>query len=325
MISVEHKTQIRAHKLVCYTKFTGYHFRTESQRESVKKLEQTETYTGGLRPGAKKRLCKSIDLLVQTAKRNWIEYNGKQIPFTLGFTTLTIHSPDRMIDHKECYKNVLSKFLQWLRRVQKCYLYIWKAELQERGQIHYHLLLGSFVDQDLIRKKWNELQRDAGYLQCYFEEHGHYNAPSTEIKNALEHEDISGYLCKEISKDIQNQLSVGGKVWDCSVNLKELSYFECDTDKYAGVISKLAREGELRVGYSDQSCTIYRVNDKLAGNNFRPSMLLDRLDYFLYEDHLNHIRDFDFVQPKKEILLAEKLYPDLRVRVNVQQSLFSRN
>lgn len=317
MIKVEPRLQIRSKRLVAYTRFTGYHFRTEGQRKSAEKLKEVKTYTGELKLAARKRLAKCIDNLVLTTKekRTWIDNPakpGKKMPFQIAFTTLTIHNPYIKVEGKEAYKKLLAPFLQWLRRSQKCYLYIWKAELQmERedcNQLHYHLLLGSFVHYDDIRRKWNELQRDAGYLDEYYSDHGHFNAPSTEIKNALEHEDISGYLMKEIGKVIQNPTGIGGKVWDCSANLKEMASFEVDTNKYADVVARLVREKKLEVAFSDRSCTVYRTH------NYTPSAMLDRLDTYLFDEHITYYKTND---------ISEKIKPPPSVKVDAWDAVMT--
>lgn len=323
MIKVEKKLQIRSRKLIAYTKFTGYHFRTEAQQKSAARLEQfskneheesVKTYSGEMKAGSRKRLIKAIDNLVATVNdRKTFVHNpitGKQMPFRLAFTTLTIHSPERNIDCKEAYKTCLSQMLQYLRRSHNVYLYIWKAELQQRDQLHYHILLGSFVPMDKLRNKWNRLQQKAGYLDEYFKEHGHYNAPSTEIKNTLEKGDLAGYLIKEISKERQNEKTINGKVWDCSTNLKELGYFEADTDKYGGAIASLHRDGILYVGYHDRSCAVYKVKE---GIDFKPKEILDRLDRWLYNDHIDYIKNTDYIKPEKvkrnkNELIHENLY-----------------
>jgi len=329
-ILAENKLQIRSKRIIAYTKFTGFKFRTELQKQTAENLknylhkqsseeDQNRTYSGKLTPGAKKRLARSIDLLVQSTQRTWIDnpYEpGKKMPFQIAFTTLTVHSPERMITHKEAYKNLLSPMLQWLRRSHNVYLYIWKAELQERGQIHYHLLLGSFVDMKQLRNKWNRLQRDCGYLDMYFETHGHYDAPSTEIKNALLHDDVAGYLQKEFSKTIQSNENIGGKIWDCSMNLKEMSMFEADSLKYAGTISNLVRQNKLTIAFSDRSCTVYKAN------NYDTTGFLDRIDTHLYNEHIDYVRTIEYVKPIKEVFEPP---PKRQIRTITQTSLFLSN
>ncbi len=324
-IVAENKLQIRSKRIIAYTKFTGFHFRTESQRKSAEQLktfslknneEGKHTYSGALTPGAKKRLARSIDLLVQSTKRTWIDNPakpGEKMPFQIAFTTLTVHSPGRMIGIKEAYKNLLSPMLQWLRRSHNVYLYIWKAELQERGQIHYHLLLGSFVHMDALRTKWNKLQMECGYLDDYFKEHGHYDAPGTEIKNALLHNDVAGYLQKEFAKTIQNTEKMCGKIWDCSINLKEMSLFETDSNKYAGAISTLVRQNKLTVAFSDRSCTVYKAND------YNTTGFLDRIDTHLYNEHIEWIKTTEYSKPEPLIYDPP---PKPKVNFKVQYNMF---
>lgn len=313
MITIEHKLQLRSRKIVAYTKFSGTHFRTEAQRESAKLNLTSEDpnakkpYSGEICPGARKRLIKAIDLLVQSTKRTWIKnpVTDKWMPFQLGFITLTIHNPGVFVTGKEGHKNLLGPFLQWLRRSHNCYLYIWKAEKQMQredvNQLHYHLLLGKFVPYKELEAKWNELQQKAGYLDTYYQEHGDYNAPSTEVRNALDHEDVAGYLIKEISKGIQNQTSITGKVWDCSMNLKEIGFFELDKDKYQSTINALVSQNKIYVAFSDKACTVYKSKEDDVLN----LMKLGYKDGTLYKEHIRYLQrrnveDQSIVKPKRE-------------------------
>lgn len=324
MVTVENKLQIRSHSIISYKRFTGYTFRTDSQRQSADLLKERKTYSGKMCPGSKKRLIKAIENLVSTTneKRTFIlnPLTGKQMPFQLAFTTLTIHNPDRNVSQKEAYKNLLAPFLQWLRRSHNTYLYIWKAELQERGQLHYHLLLGNYVPHTEIRRKWNDLQKRGGYLDAYYNEKGHFDAPSTEIKNTIEREDIAGYLIKEISKSLQNVDTVGGKVWDCSMNLKEIGYYEVNADKYAGVLQHLTNAGNMRVAFEGDSCRVYKMND------YKPANMLDRIDSYLYKDHLEFIKSTE-LSAKSRVTISKpppKLFEIRKVvEIEINGNLFS--
>ncbi len=157
----------------------------EQQLQSINNLREHATYTGTLTPGAKKRLTKAVEFLITSSKHKTVVHptEGYNMPFKIAFLTLTIHSPERMITGKEAHKTCLEPFLLWLRRKHKCLMYLWKAELQGRGQVHYHITMDTFVHYEQIQKKWNELQQKAGYLDSYYNENGHYNAPSCQIKS----------------------------------------------------------------------------------------------------------------------------------------------
>lgn len=79
----------------------------------------------------------------------------RRLKFTMANFTpkfmVTLTYPDiRSI--RECYRN-LNTFLVWLRSIgiQK---YVWVAEMQERGALHFHLVL---EDEKPVQKLWDKL------------------------------------------------------------------------------------------------------------------------------------------------------------------------
>lgn len=293
--------QIRSNLIIEYTPpKEGTNKNRAMQDRLTANIVNQETYTGRLCPGAKKRLFKAVEVLIQSTKDRVI-YNpviGFEHPFHLNFITLTVHSPDRMISGREAYKTLLSPFLQWFRRSKGCTSYIWKAELQERGQIHYHITSDTYIHKDELRAKWNELQRKAGYLDIYFEKKGHYNAPSAHVKAVRKIANMAGYIKKridtwdkksnirnEITKTVQNIESVGGKVWDCSLNLKRGSYFITDLEYgYGRKLQQLIVEGKV-VQSRAERCIVYKFIDRPA------YMLLSYHDKIAYFKHMRDIAE----------------------------------
>lgn len=235
-------------------------------------------YKGMLSLGAKKRMAKAITLLVSSSKRKWIfnEVSKRYFFHRLSFITLTVSDPTKKLTGKEAYQKLLSHFLQWLRRTKSVTTYLWKAELQENGQIHYHITTPAFINYQEIRDKWNNLQRKVGLITNYrstmmeFHKDGfkvrhdllkkwpydkqlaaykkgmaedwqHPN--STDIHSVRKVNDMSAYMVKEICKSVQNGDSIGGKVWDCSENLKASKYFSIVMENHhADFIQKEVKE-----------------------------------------------------------------------------------
>ncbi len=184
-------------------------------------------YLGIMTAGTKKRLSKAISLLVMATKKRkiWNEIINKKVDHQLSFITLTISDPGKKLTGKEAYRKLLEPFIAWMRKTLKINTYIWKAELQKNGQIHYHITTPTFINCHKLREKWNNLQRSAGLLDKYYLQQNHYNANSTDIKSVKSKKNMANYLIKEICKSIQNQSSIGGKVWDCSNNLSKAKYY----------------------------------------------------------------------------------------------------
>lgn len=225
--------QLRYKQLLIYNKF---HF-SESYCSKLKytrtqNLRAQKTYSGTVTNGAKKRMSKAIDclLMISPIKKVYNPIIKKFQSFQLTFITLTIADNTKNYTAKESYKLLLSPFLHWLRVKKNCSSYLWKLELQERGQIHYHITTNQFIEFTEIRNKWNELQLNNGMLQEFKEKFGHTDPNSTDIHAVYKVRDIKKYLLKYLSKSEQNEVTVNGKIWDCSENLKGVKSFEFEYD-----------------------------------------------------------------------------------------------
>ncbi|MET0461902.1 MAG: hypothetical protein ABW007_02065, partial [Chitinophagaceae bacterium] len=248
------------------------------QNRLYENMREHVTYSGMLRPGAKKRLTSSIEHLVMRARPQFI-YNpvGKYHEwFTLGFLTLTISETERQISGKEAHEKLLEPFLLHARRKWGIQMYVWKAELQDRAkynkkrvkegkevvkQLHYHITWDKWVHKDELQAKWNSLQKEAGYLENFNRAYPKLrdNPPSIQIRKPEDTTRLAGYLIKEICKNIQNEQSVIGKVWDCSNNLKGNKYYTTlmDSDKYLYLNSLVAQKKCERVDI--EHATIYKL------------------------------------------------------------------
>jgi hypothetical protein len=316
--------QVRSKSIIIYNKFERRSLRSLSQLQSDKKLKERETYTGRLSPGAKKRLTKAIELITQAAiKDKYFTFTDqktlkqKRAKFRLNFITLTIHSPGRMIMEKEGHSKCLEPMLKWLRDHYDLTMYVWKAELQQRGQLHYHITSNCFVPWQDLRDKWNELQVNAGYLSQYKLATGHTDANSTDVHSVYKIKDMAKYLrkciCKnvrkkdgslvaEFNKDMQNAATIGGKVWDCSLNLKMENYYTLDqggsvVDEQIRAVEVQAKKKGASIVYTD-NCTIYGFNE--------PAYYL--LNEFFQQDYIETMQAIANYERKKV-----KFEPDIGV------------
>jgi hypothetical protein len=275
--------------------------------------QQKLQYSGRLTAGARKRLTKAITLLVQGTKKRWIvnPVTGRLNLHQLTFVTLTVSDIGEKLDGKEAYRKLLKPFLDWLRRTKGVNTYIWKAELQRNGQIHYHITLPDFIHYREIRDKWNDIQRRAGIIEKYrqrmleFHKDGfrvrtdllavwpeyqqrqayekgmreNWSDPnSTDVHKVYKIKDVASYLVKEIAKSCQNSESLGGKVWDCSENLSAAKYFSAEFKEETFHFVEAAVNEGLAERYDGERFTIYRFKD--TGE--------DLTDYLLTPDQLSH-------------------------------------
>lgn len=109
----------------------------------------------------------SIQILHQLAPTRTIKRNSVVIikKFKTSFITLTMPQSQTCTDIE--MKAALNLFLSNLR--QSCQLenYVWKAELQQNGNIHFHLVIDKYVHHMAIRYYWNKALDSIGQLQDY--------------------------------------------------------------------------------------------------------------------------------------------------------------
>jgi hypothetical protein len=218
-------------------------------------------YSGKVAAGTQKRIRKAIDIFLQItpSRQIWNPVVEVFHPFRLSFITLTIAETRRNINAKEAHKTLLRPWLDWAtgQRVG-ARNYIWKAEWQERGQLHYHITTDVFIHYQDIQKKWNALQKKAGLLDAYAKKHGHFNPNSIDVHSVKNIADFEAYLAKYIAKGDQNGKEMDGKVWDCSARLKEKRYIgELDSVTAKNVEAAILDGKAEKVALDN--CTIIRV------------------------------------------------------------------
>lgn len=93
---------------------------------------------------------------------------NSQINYKLGLITLTLSGMQHNSD-EEIKKELLGLFLQRLRDRYQIEHYIWKAEKQDNGNIHFHIIIDRFIKHTEIREIWNQVQnkKNFNYVDLY--------------------------------------------------------------------------------------------------------------------------------------------------------------
>jgi hypothetical protein len=207
-------------------------------------IREKKTYSGEMTIHSKKRIARAIHTLLLSSPIHDI-YNpvaNVYHPFKINFITLTI--PNKDVDHTYARQTSLQPFIRWMREKHNVKSYVWKAELQERGTIHYHITTNKFILYTEIRNHWNSLLNKNGLLSDYFKRYHNTNPNSTDVHSVYNLKDIANYLIKYVSK---NGSRINGKVWDCSLNLKSNKYF---------TVTDIKQE-KTRDTFENEFCNIY--------------------------------------------------------------------
>lgn len=201
-------------------------FRENSGKQKVK-----EVYTGEITPGSKARLKKCCELLFAISKKKKVKSpkTGKEFTFRIGLITLTLSAAQGKLTDREIKSELLAPFLRHFRN-KGLKNYIWKSERQLNGNVHFHILTDCFVDWTDITDYWNRLQAKFGFIENFYERHGHRNPNSVDVKSVRSEGGMVSYMFKymlkgedkEKVKALKDKINMEdiGKIWDCSINLK---------------------------------------------------------------------------------------------------------
>ncbi len=144
----------------------------------------------GLTNKGKAKIQKASRVLEQVHK---IEHELKAYTSLI---TLT-YGKDFPTDHDS--KKHLDTFLKRLRRLHDNCKYVWVAEKQKRGAIHYHILTPYFTKKEFVNSAWNEI------VSKWQIKNGHEQ--QTLLPNVIKVNSAGSYMAKYLSKEGQN---IGG-------------------------------------------------------------------------------------------------------------------
>lgn len=214
-----------------------------------------------------------------------LSLSDKAIASRYTFVTLTLPGQQTHTD-AEIRREALRPMLQQLRRVHGARHYLWKAEPQANGNIHFHVLLDVRIPWREIRTLWNGYMERMGYVEQYrqrmkerhkdgfrfsqqeaarrpFEvQHRAYveglktnwsDPNSTDIHALRQTKQVLAYITSYICKK-GGRRKIEGRIWDCSDTLRELPMMEVPED---GRITTALRE--MGEGYGLQKMKLDQV------------------------------------------------------------------
>lgn len=248
-----------------------------------------KSYTGKLSPYAKKKLKRAIGLLVASAK--WKEApnfkTNTTFKFKVNFITLTLPCSQDNITDKQIKKECLDNFIKRLRRKHKLNSYVWRAEKQANGNLHFHMITDVWIHYEKIRADWNDCLQKFKMVDRYCDKHSKmtlreylqaypptakvsresrvksykygcatkWRSPnSSDVHAVWKIRNLTQYFVKYMTKGEKDAQTINGKLWDCSQNLKTKQNCETLLESDAYTLWENAM--------SDESCT------KVNSSNF---------------------------------------------------------
>lgn len=226
--------KIRPYSMVFYPSYEMFNLVRGYDSESQKNLQDNRV-KGVLSKTSAKKMRDLVTCWLNIV-RSINEIDGKKYDSLISFITLTLSSSQGDITDNEIKRELLNPFLIWLKQSKNVSTFIWKAEAQNNGNIHFHILVNKFIPWRDVRDKWNELQNKFFYIDQFEKKHGHRDANSTDIhglykdKNDKPIRDIGSYLAKYMSKNEELKRGINGRLWGRSDNLLNIEFFKTVDD-----------------------------------------------------------------------------------------------
>lgn len=204
--------------IVTYERNENQRPRTDRQIANEANLRMNET-EGEISRKAEKRIRTAIDWLLWMAlpKKVKAPKTKKEFTFKINFITLTLSATQAHSD-TEIKKTLLNQFLTEARQQWGVKNYVWRAEAQKNGNIHFHIVTDVFCPWYQVRDTWNRIQEKLGYISAFRAKHGKKTANSTDIHSVKAVKNLSAYLAKYCTKNSTNR-EIEGKLWGLSYTL----------------------------------------------------------------------------------------------------------
>ncbi len=247
---------ISSNRILTYNK-PDFIVRDKKGRKDLMKELLKKRHKGNLGMPAIKKITKIVDTwntYIHTAKEKRFNYK-KNMDKKLSLITLTL-SASQKNDDKEIKRNLLNRFIIEMQRKKQIINYLWKAEYQKNGNIHFHIVVDKFIEWQWIRSTWNNIQKVNGYLDEYYEKFQNYDPNSTDIHACKNVKNVRKYICKYLTKKGEERENAG-RVWGCSDSVREISPVEMIMSKDIELIlNKLEQKKDIKVSQNDY-CTVF--------------------------------------------------------------------
>jgi len=206
-------------------------------------------------------------------------------------------------------KYLLNHFLTQIRRKYKVQSYVWKAETQDNGNIHFHITTGNYIDYLELRNLWNNILAKTDMIERYqlkwqgltFRQYADKvrlkqpssesdlrraydygvstnwsNPNTTDIHSVWKVNDVAAYLSKYFVKHESDRRKIDGCKWRLSELLSSFKkYCGRISDELWAELGYLSNHYPNRVIIKDYA-TIFNFKIKDISNILQNSLIVEK-------------------------------------------------
>lgn len=264
-----------------------YHTTHENHRQYSNSLGVQVKPLGTVSDAVLRKMKKYIDLLTSTAFFTYKKNQSYKSQTYITFLTLTL--PSKQFHHDNVLNKCLIRLLENLKKTYQLQNYIWKAEAQKNGNIHYHILLDKWIQWQHVQRLWNKQLDKFGYVQNFKASHGDKEPNTIKIHSLKKVKNTVGYILKYMTKQEKGKRPVIGRMWGSSRNLKKVDYLKIySNEKAYDDLDELAGESEKSIEIDkEQNIYFFIIKNCYKAIKQRYRTLYGRLK--------NHFRDLNYI------------------------------
>jgi hypothetical protein len=246
--------KIQPNYIVAYNYYNGYRYQKDKIPDS-KLMPESNDHKGKLSLRSKMKMKNKINWLLAMTNDKHV-YSAKcrtGFTFKLCLVTLTLASRQEHTD-RFIKKKCLNQFFVEAKKYWNIKNFIWRAEAQINGNIHFHIITDRFIPWNELRNVWNRIQNKLGYCDRYRDElrafhkggfkvredllekwsykeqlkayrkgvaSDWHNPNSTDVHSLTKVKDVGAYLSKYITKNKACR-KIGGRLWGLSYELSKI-------------------------------------------------------------------------------------------------------
>lgn len=211
----------------------------------------------GLSETAKKDIRRRVDnwgWAVRSSQQLWSKGRERRRRY---FVLVTLTLPAVQIESDNVIKRrYLNVWLQNLERVHKGINWLWVAESQKNGNLHFHVVVDRWVSFEWVRRSWNRVLSNGDYIDRFQAKFGHRCAPSVNVKGQKAMGNPGAYITKYLTGE-KFARPLQGRKWGCCDKLREIDRWALNrgeeleseiVSKWAGELADV-RYGEFSTAY----------------------------------------------------------------------------
>lgn len=293
--------KISCNHIVLYGHTLDRSVRSEKQISNESNLRDVQ-YNGFMSPKTKSKVRRFLEgwITAVEVRRNELRKGKFYRNSKLAFVTLTLSAGQAHNDHY-IKRNLFNRFIQECKRKYGMQNYFWRAEAQENGNIHFHILVDCFMPWKEVRSIWNSIQSDHGYIDRFEAKYNHRNPNSTDVHGLEKLRNTVAYVVKYCCKS-DGTRPIAGRIWGASDSLRSVGAFEMEvTNNVNDYVQAARRDKKSKVKEGDGYTVIFCDNVELM-RKYSPQL------YAQWKSHYGDIYG-RLYEGKTEIFIEEFINP----------------